>query len=730
MKIALTLLLAVLLSSCVAAGDLVWLDENANGIQDSGEPGVEGVTVRLYNTEDSSLVSTALTGADGTYQVGQQGVNSGAYYLEFEIPLGYGFTQQGQGNDPALDSDVDPITGRTEVMLINSRLSDVDAGLVLIVPIVPETDTSEPAAAGITGFTWLDENADGLQDAAEPPLAEVIVRLLDAQGDMLDELTSDAAGLYEFTALPVGKQYRVAFQPPADYQFTQMDAGDDAADSDADTNSGQTETFTLDTAGVRMDAGFVSTAPSSLGPDDFPAGYNPLTGQPLCVPEAAEWSVVGISISQFPPAATRPPTGLEWVAWVSEWWIGEGSTRLYAQFYGCYPEIDLDQVLGDQAGSDSPETAENQFIIGDRVWYDNNGNSLQDEGEPGVPGIGVELILQGQVIGSTTTDGAGKYFFQVEPQYGYRYQVRFSIPSSMQTFYFVAANASADDSIDSDADPATGQTAGFVLPEDASQLLDIDAGVRHAIRIEGVRSGRLVYETMRGYFEGCTVIAGADPEVLAQIQVCAQASSTNDGDIGAAGIDVTRLQEIAAENVGLHGPPNLTGNLFQQAPPEGCTPAASLTMFYNVANQTYWSYDADRGAYLRHQNTNTTPEVQEVSTEALTGQPLHFENVMVFFVEHQQLNEAGTIFDVSMEGTIGRVKLLRDGLVCDLYWSTINGEYEQETGRLRPIRFVYADGTPFPLKPGKLFMHMVHLNADFFEPEPGSGDWRARWYLP
>ncbi len=736
-RLAVFVFAALLLSGCVVADGLVWLDENGNGIQDPGEPGVQGVSVVLYDATSGSQVNTTVSGPNGSYQFSRSIVvgarQADLYYLQFHHSGSYTFTPQGQGDDPQRDSDVDPSTGRTEELAFSTGAPiNADAGLILV-PIPPTVQPAPEPIAKIAGFTWLDENGDGLQDSGEPPLADVVVRLLDAEGETLDEQTSSAAGLYEFAGWAAGQDYRLAFFPPFDYQFTLVDAGDDAIDSDADPNSGHTAVFTLNEAGVVFDAGFLpaaGAAPSSLGPDDFPTGYNPLTGQPLCVPEAAEWGVVGISISQFPPAATRPPTGLEWVAWVSEWWIGEGSTRLYAQFYGCYPEIDLDQVLGDQSASEVPEGAENLFVIGDRVWYDSNANSLQDEGEPGVPGIGVELILQGQVIDTTTTDGAGKYFFQVEPQYGYRYQVRFTIPSALQTFYFVAANASADDSLDSDADPATGQTAGFVLPENVNELLDIDAGVRHAIRIEGVRSGRLVYETIRGYFEGCTVIAGADPEVLAQIQVCAQASSTNTGDIGAAGIDVTRLQEIAANNVGIYGPPNLTGNLFQQAPPEGCTPAASLTMFYNVANQTYWSYAPDSQAYIRHQNTNTTPDVQEVSTEALTGQPLHFENVMVFFVEHQQLNEAGTIFDVNMEGTIGRVKLLRDGLVCDLYWSTVNGEYEQETGRLRPIRFVYADGTPFPLKPGKLFMHMVHLNADFFEPEPGSGDWRARWYLP
>ncbi|KJK49147.1 hypothetical protein UK23_14965, partial [Lentzea aerocolonigenes] len=53
--------------------------------------------------------------------------------------------------------------------------------------------------------------------------------------------------------------------------------------------------------------------------------------------------------------------------------------------------------------------------IGDRVWSDANGNGVQDAGEPGVPGVPVELFRQtptGPVsAGTTTTDGNGEYLF-------------------------------------------------------------------------------------------------------------------------------------------------------------------------------------------------------------------------------------------------------------------------------------------------------------------------------
>ena len=50
--------------------------------------------------------------------------------------------------------------------------------------------------------------------------------------------------------------------------------------------------------------------------------------------------------------------------------------------------------------------------IGDYVWYDTNKNGLQDQGEPPAPGIHVTLTdSHGNVVGTTTTNGQGYYWF-------------------------------------------------------------------------------------------------------------------------------------------------------------------------------------------------------------------------------------------------------------------------------------------------------------------------------
>ena len=47
-------------------GDYVWIDLNSDGIQDSGEPGLEGITVFLYD-ENNNIISVTTTDADGYY---------------------------------------------------------------------------------------------------------------------------------------------------------------------------------------------------------------------------------------------------------------------------------------------------------------------------------------------------------------------------------------------------------------------------------------------------------------------------------------------------------------------------------------------------------------------------------------------------------------------------------------------------------------------------------------
>ncbi|MEO1367266.1 MAG: SdrD B-like domain-containing protein, partial [Acidobacteriota bacterium] len=110
-------------------GDRVWLDADADGLQDGGEPGVAAVPVELFSSDGMLLRSTA-TDDDGRYAFA--GLSAGEYYVVFGAPDGFERTARARGSDGAVDSDADPKTGETLLFtfaLGDLRL-DIDAGLI------------------------------------------------------------------------------------------------------------------------------------------------------------------------------------------------------------------------------------------------------------------------------------------------------------------------------------------------------------------------------------------------------------------------------------------------------------------------------------------------------------------------------------------------------------------------------------------------------------------------
>ncbi|EKH2199527.1 carboxypeptidase regulatory-like domain-containing protein, partial [Staphylococcus pseudintermedius] len=81
-------------------GDKVWEDLNKDGIQNSNEPGISGVTVTL--TKEDGTTVTAKTDDQGNYKFTD--LPNGKYTVTFETPDGYEPTKANVGDD-ALDSD-------------------------------------------------------------------------------------------------------------------------------------------------------------------------------------------------------------------------------------------------------------------------------------------------------------------------------------------------------------------------------------------------------------------------------------------------------------------------------------------------------------------------------------------------------------------------------------------------------------------------------------------------
>lgn len=633
-RIVVISLLALLLTGCMTFGGRVWLDENKNGIQDPGEPGVPDVRVEVLGAETYN----DRTDANGLYSVGVWfiGNSSGPRSsLRFSLPQGHMFTLQNQGQDDAVDSDVNE-SGIVSVY-VNQPW---DAG---VVPVVSQLET--------TVFEVEEE-----QQPTPTP-----------------------------TPTPT---------------------------PEPEANSGP--------------QGGVLTQDVCYGPahEDFPEGVSPLSGLPVSDPALLALRPVFLSVSIFPPSV-RPPTGLAVAPIIYEMYIGDGDTRLLAGFYGEYPAPVF--VGEDGETSEAPDGFDITF--GGRVWFDSSGNHLQDEGEPGVAGVPVRLVdINLNTVATTQTDAAGRYYFGLnDVAINTEFQIRLGAPPTIADFYWVNRDMGNDD-IDSDV-TALGWTNFFDPTEfEGGQKLNIDGGLRQAYRIEGIRSGRVAFQNLQVNYCGCLVTAGADPQVAAEINTCGTAFSSDPNNIGAAGLDVTRLQGVASNNTqGVCAEPNLSGNLFcTQVEMEGAA-GQELFVEYNVNNKNHFVYDDELNAYLWHINRPADNQVYDLMTDRLTREPLAFENVVVMFVPHVAQNQAITIINLQMQSARGRAVIFRNGQMFEAEWSTQFPSYVTDRDRPIPVHFE-VNGAPFPMAPGQTWINL--LNQGDTIHQIGEGIWLADFDAP
>jgi len=131
-------------------GDRVWNDLNRNGVQDFEEPGIGGVEIRFLDCQTNDVLATASSDSNGSYSF--PGSIPEASYLEVIVPTGFMVTAWQIGSDPAIDSDLDPLTARSQCIAIDCGNEDtlcpgtnIDIGLIAI-PALPPIPGSEPTS--------------------------------------------------------------------------------------------------------------------------------------------------------------------------------------------------------------------------------------------------------------------------------------------------------------------------------------------------------------------------------------------------------------------------------------------------------------------------------------------------------------------------------------------------------------------------------------------------------
>jgi LPXTG-site transpeptidase (sortase) family protein len=466
------------LHQSAALGDFVWDDLNANGIQDAGEAGVQGVTVNLLGPSGNAVLATTTTDVNGNYSF--TGLTPGTYRVEFVPPAGDTFSPADQGADDAVDSDANTTTGITTAsytLASGDNNTTVDAGLIT------------PAALG--DFVWNDLNNNGIQDAGEAGIPGVTVHLLDSTGTTtLATTTTDASGLYHFTNLAPGT-YRVSFVPPSGYAFSPADQGaNDAVDSDADTSTGiTTASYTLASGdnNLTVDAGLHQLA--ALG--DFVWNDSNANG----IQDAGEAGIPNVTVNLLNSGGaviattTTDANGLYHFTN-----LAPGTYSVQFVNPGGYTFSPANQGANDAVDSDADTTTgvtgtytlaagENNTTVdaglhtpaalGDFVWNDANANGIQDAGETGIPNVTVNLLDSGgAIIATTTTDASGLYHFtNLTPG---TYRVEFVPPAG----YTVSPpDQGANDAVDSDANTTTGITTTSYTLASGDNNTTVDAGM-------------------------------------------------------------------------------------------------------------------------------------------------------------------------------------------------------------------------------------------------------------
>lgn len=230
---------AGLIGNFGSIGDFVWRDDNSNGIQDLGEPGIGGLTVNLYKN-GVFLTSTTTDLITGKYNFLNLG--SGTYEVEFTTPPQSKFTKLLPNGDPLTDNNAQP-NGKSGPIIIDVTKVPTD-----ILRNNPTIDAGIVPLGSIGDYVFNDNNGNGVQDAGDTPVgAGIKITLTDKDGNILTSTVTDGNGKYEFI-VPSG-QYIVIFDKPVGTTFSDKgvvtSGGTPATDSDADVTTGKTGLITI-----------------------------------------------------------------------------------------------------------------------------------------------------------------------------------------------------------------------------------------------------------------------------------------------------------------------------------------------------------------------------------------------------------------------------------------------------------------------------------------------------
>lgn len=378
----------------------VFEDLNANGQWDEGEKALSGAAVTLTPDRTGIEAAQAVTGADGAFDL--EGLRPAGYTLTVSLPEGYIFSCP-------LEGLAFGTLGEQSLVCAWQTLTDrTDKAIGAVKP------------GSISGVIWLDENEDGARGEVELLMSGVSLELVDERGGTVVKRTASTDQGFRFDNVRPGT-YTVRLTLPDQSSPAADSASTFVANGLRMTQTGVTVEAGEDVDGLTTGLVSATSVAGRLYLDENGA-RTPLAGVTVSLYKGGELSPLMTVLTDdsgryrfdglWPadyyleaglPSGTifvRPddPNYESGASAVTASGEGAGTSELF-YLHMAQHRLDMDVIYIKPAR------------VGDLAWLDENGNGLVDEGEPGIPGITVQLLQDGEAVYETVTDAYGYYLF-------------------------------------------------------------------------------------------------------------------------------------------------------------------------------------------------------------------------------------------------------------------------------------------------------------------------------
>ena len=422
-------------SGTASIGDRVWLDIDANGIENGSEPGILDVTLELWPDLDGdgifepggddgpAPIATTVTDANGEYRF--DGLDAGRYFVNVDdttLPVGNPAGALVRTNGATSNSD--------QINLSEGQFYDLaDFGY------------GADGGAGVGGIgdtVWFDGDGDGVRGPGELGIPGVTVELYDDAGTtLLATAVTGPDGSYLFTGLPPANYTVIADATtlPAGYDQTPTNTPGGRLDLRVEVISGLLATW--------LDYGFEAPpgVTGSIGDRVF------LDADGDGIDDPGEPGIEGVTISLLDSSGaviastttdadgaydfSGVPAGDYRVEVTDHAGIldalnltaGANPTAIVSLAAGeDYNDADFGYAAGDPQGE--------RGAIGSVVWHDLDGDGFRDPGEPGLENVTLDLwhdrdgngVIEPSVdnyLRTVATNATGEYAFKGLPPADY-----------------------------------------------------------------------------------------------------------------------------------------------------------------------------------------------------------------------------------------------------------------------------------------------------------------------